>query len=146
VINKLCCSYKGFIPKLEGHGCMSKKCKTGFNYTSMFTLSRPILLVGVRARNLMGNGKRFKKLVMKFLIFPTPIRLHTLNFCVKNTLNMRLKLHKNTLSFRTVMHKINLRELAKIINKAYIIFVAANRHWGKPQTSEKMSSNSLEER
>jgi hypothetical protein len=93
--------------------------------------------VGVRARDLMGNAKDLKILVMKFLIFPTPIRFHTVNFCVKETLNMRLKLHKNVLSFKTVMHKINPCELDKIINKAYIIFVATNRYWGRPPNIRK---------
>jgi hypothetical protein len=92
---------------------------------------------GCEGKRLDGQCQRFKNLVMKFLIFPTPIRFHTVNFCVKETLNMRLKLHKNVLSFKTVMHKINPCELDKIINKAYIIFVATNRYWGRPPNIRK---------
>jgi hypothetical protein len=76
-------------------------------------------------------AKRSKKLGMKSLIFPTPIRLNAFDLSVKETLNMSLKLHKNALGISAVSHKINPREFAKVINKTYVIFVATNRNGDK---------------
>jgi hypothetical protein len=80
-----------------------------------------------------------KELVVKFFIFPTPIRLHTFNFHVEETLNMRLKLHKYAWGLKVIMHEISPRKFAKFIYEANIIFVTCNRNRSGPQTSEKIS-------
>jgi hypothetical protein len=92
----------------------------------------------------MSNAKGSKKLAMKFLIFPTPVRLHTLNFCVKELFYVSLELGKDLLCFSAIMHEVNPRELTEIINETDVVFITTNRGWG-PQTSEKMSSNGLVE-
>ena len=39
---------KSFIPKLKGHGCMSKKREANFYYVTMFSFGRAVLLVSMR--------------------------------------------------------------------------------------------------
>jgi hypothetical protein len=77
----------------------------------------------------MSYTKIFKILVVKLLIFSTPVRLDMLDFSVKETLNMGLKMNKNALSLSSIMHQIYLGKLSKVINEIYIIFVATNRYW-----------------
>jgi hypothetical protein len=83
--------------------------------------------VGVRTRDTMGNAKLEEKLMVKFLIFPTPVRLDTFNFSVEEALHMHLKEHKNVLCISSVIHKINPCEFAKVINKANVILKSTNK-------------------
>jgi hypothetical protein len=83
--------------------------------------------VGVRIRDTMGNAKLEEKLVVKFLILPTPIKLDTFYFSVEEALHMHLKEHKNVLCISSVIHKINPYEFAKVINKANVILKSTNR-------------------
>jgi hypothetical protein len=83
--------------------------------------------VGVRARDTMGDVTLEEKLMVKFLIFPVPIRLHTFYFSVEEVFNMRLKEHKNVLCISSVIHKINPCEFAKVINKANVILKSINK-------------------
>jgi hypothetical protein len=77
----------------------------------------------------MSYTKIFKILVVKLLIFSTPVRLDMLDFSVKETLNMGLKMNKNALILSSIMHQIYLGKLSRVINEIYIIFVATNRYW-----------------
>jgi hypothetical protein len=81
--------------------------------------------MSVGTRNTMINTKRGKKIVMKFLILPTP-GLYAFYFGIKETLNMCLKLKKNTLHISSINHKINPSEFSEIINEANVILVATH--------------------
>jgi hypothetical protein len=48
-------SKESFIPIFQGHRSMSKESETHLNNVSMFPLSNTILLLSVRARNLMRD-------------------------------------------------------------------------------------------
>jgi hypothetical protein len=41
-------SEKGFVPIFKRHRCICKQGKTNFNYMTMFTFSRAILLMSMR--------------------------------------------------------------------------------------------------
>jgi hypothetical protein len=77
----------------------------------------------------MRNVKRSEKLIVKFLVFPIPIGLNTLNFGVKESLNMFLELEKDALSIDSINHKINPCEFCKVINKTDIILITTNTNW-----------------
>jgi hypothetical protein len=46
---------ESLISKFERHGCSCQERKTNFNDMSMFSLNNTILLVRMRARDLMSN-------------------------------------------------------------------------------------------
>jgi hypothetical protein len=78
----------------------------------MLSFRRPILLISVETGDVMCYAKWSEELIVKFLIFPTPIRLNTFNFCVKEPLNMSLELHEDALSISSVsMRKIHVNLL-----------------------------------
>jgi hypothetical protein len=97
---------------------------------SMFTLSRTVLLMHMRTRHKMRNTHSLKK-VVKVLVLVSPIRLHSKNFLVKETLNMLLNITKFLKHIRFFFQKIYPGELAKIINEAHIIFKSTKRFWGR---------------
>ena len=99
---------------------MCKEGKANLNNMAMLTLSRTILLVCMRARNMMGDTN-FLKETIKFFILTTPISLHSDNFPIKLTLNKGLKVEKNLINIRTVLKQINPCKFTEIINEAYII-------------------------
>jgi hypothetical protein len=79
----------------------------------------------MRARYMMGNANFLEKR-MEFLIFTTPIGLHSDDFPAKFALNQLLKIKKHLVNIRTLFDQINPCELAKIIDKAYIVRVFIN--------------------
>jgi hypothetical protein len=120
---------------------MSKKSKSNFYDVAMFSFSRPILLMSVRAGDMMDNAKRPKKLPVKFLIFPSSVRLNTLNSHVKKALNMRLKLQKDVLCLISIVHEIDQRKFAKVINEADIVLVTTNKNRSR---APNITENELE--
>jgi hypothetical protein len=117
---------KSLIPKLEGHGSIGKERETNLNNVSMFTLSRSILLMCMRARDKMSNANALEKGI-EFLILTPPICLHCNNFLVKETLNKMLKIMKFLKDIRFIFQQIDPCKLAKIINKTNIVFISSNR-------------------
>jgi hypothetical protein len=67
---------------------------------TMFTLSRTILLVSMRARDMMCDAN-FLKETMEFFIFTTPISLHSNNFGIKFAFNKLLKIKKDLINIGT---------------------------------------------
>jgi hypothetical protein len=93
---------------------------------------RPIHFVGECEGTILNEQcQEIEKLAMKFLIFPTPVRLHTLNFRVKESFYVSLELGKDLLCFSAIMHEVNLHEFTKIINENDIVFITTNRDWGR---------------
>lgn len=70
---------------------MSKQGKLNLYNMLMLPFGRAVLLVSVRTRHVM-NYANFIKEGVKYLIFPTPVRLEHTNFCIKETLNILLKI------------------------------------------------------
>jgi glutamyl-tRNA reductase len=68
---------------------------------------------------------------IKLDILATPIRLNNKNFTMKHALNKLLKFMKILKHLRFIMKQINLSKLAKIINKADIVFLATKRINGR---------------
>jgi hypothetical protein len=81
-INQIDSSEKGFIPKLKRHRGKSKNRQANFYNMPMFALSRTILLVSMWARHKMRYAYRLKK-GMEFLIFTSPVSLHSNDFLIK---------------------------------------------------------------
>jgi hypothetical protein len=86
-------SDKSFIPKLKRHRRMSKKRKANLNNVMMFSLCRPILLMGMQAGHMMSNANALEEGVQA-LILPTPIFLHSHYFPIKETFNKVLEIVK----------------------------------------------------
>jgi hypothetical protein len=129
-------SDKSFIPKLKRHRSMGKKREANLNNVVMFSLCRPILLMGMRARHVRSNANALEEGVQA-LILPTPICLHSHYFLIKETFNMVLEIMKTLKNFRFVSKKINPCKLTEIINKAHIVIVSSNISWsGTPYIRE----------
>ena len=73
----------------------------------------------------------FLEKTVEFFIFTTPVSLHSNDFVIKLSFNKLLEVKKHLINIRTFFKQINPRELAEIINEAYIISVLANRGWGR---------------
>jgi hypothetical protein len=69
---------------------MGKKSDTRLDNVMMLALGITILLMGVGTRDLMRDANITKKGI-KFLVFPTPIRLGSNNLAIKPSLNKALK-------------------------------------------------------
>jgi hypothetical protein len=80
---------ESFILIFQGHRSMSKKSQTHLNNVSMFLLSNTILLLSVRARNLMRNPDSPEKRIFSYS--SPPIRLNVNDLAIKHTLNKLLK-------------------------------------------------------
>jgi hypothetical protein len=87
-------SGKSITPKEKRHRCMSKKCEASFNDVAVLALNRTVLLMCMWARNAMRNPK-FAKEGVEVAIFATLIRLNMNNLVAKESLDMKLKLHKH---------------------------------------------------
>ena len=87
---------------------------------AMFSFSGAILLVGMGARDMMSNANLLKE-NMQLFILATPISLHSNNFPIKLALNIFLKIKEHLIHIGTRFEKVNPSELAKIIDKAYIV-------------------------
>ena len=90
----------------------------------MFPLCGAVLLMRMRARNVVCDANVFKKGVQP-LIFPTPIGLHGNYLTIKETFNMSLEKTKFLEDIRFIFEQIYPAKLAKIINKADIIFLSS---------------------
>jgi hypothetical protein len=69
---------------------------------------------------MMGNAN-FLEERMEFLILTTLIGLHSDDFSAKFLLNQLLKIKKHLVNIGRLFYQINPSEVAKIIDKAYII-------------------------
>jgi hypothetical protein len=72
---------------------MSKKRQTHLNNMVMFSLCRTILLVGMRARNMMIYTYALEERVQS-LILSSPISLHCQNFAIELPFHKMLKIMK----------------------------------------------------
>lgn len=72
------------------------------------------------------------KIVMKTMVFTTPIRLNCTDLRTKKTFNMLLKLQENFLNIGFVFEKIDPREFAVVINKINIKFESTGRWVSRP--------------
>jgi hypothetical protein len=97
----------------------------------MLTFCRTILLVRVRARNMMIYAYAAEKRVQG-LILSTPICLNSSDFSTKLSLNKILKVIETLKNFGFVAQKIYPNIFAMIINKAHIISFLSNRTRGRP--------------
>ena len=102
----------------------------GVDNVSMFMLSRSILLMGVRARNMMGNANACEKWVQG-LILPSQMGLNSSDFTIKLPLYHILEIMKTAKHFGLMTQQINPSKFAVIINKAHIITMPANRSWSQ---------------
>ena len=79
---------------------------------------------------MMGNAKCLEEGI-EFLVFPSPIGLDSNDLTVKLSFNECLKVLKNLEHVRSFLKKIDLGELAIVINKTNIVCVSPNRARGK---------------
>jgi hypothetical protein len=101
MIYKMNRSDKSFIQKLKRHRSMGKKREANLNNVAMFSLCRPILLMGMRGRHVMSNATALEEDVQP-LILPTLICLHSHYFPIKETFNKFLEVMKTLKTFRFV--------------------------------------------
>jgi hypothetical protein len=105
---------------------MSKQSKTSFNKMTVFTLSDAVLLGGMWA----GHTVRYTsalKILMKLMIFTTPVRLDGFNFGVEKKLDMSLESIKHLLDIRFVFKKINPAKTRVVINETNIVLKTTRR-------------------
>ena len=101
---------------------MSKKSKSHLDNVSMFSFGRAVLLVCMRTRNMMCNSYFLKERI-KFLIFTSPICLHSNNFSVKLSFNKLLEVEKHFKHIGPIFKKENPCKFTKIINETYIVLI-----------------------
>jgi hypothetical protein len=77
----------------------------------------------VWARHMMRDAC-VSKISMEAMIFTAPVRLHSKNFSVKDTLNMSLEKVKYFLNIRFMFKKINPTMADVVIHETNIIFVS----------------------
>ena len=87
-------SGKSITPKPKRHRSMSKKSEASFNDVAVLALNRAVLLMCMWARNAMRNPQ-FAKEGVEVAIFATPIRLNMNDLVAKESLDMKLELHKH---------------------------------------------------
>jgi hypothetical protein len=75
----------------------------------------------------MVGDANFGEEVMKLLVFPSPVRLDSNNFPVKEALHKFLEFNKFRENFRFEFQGVDPREFTIIINEAHIILFAPNR-------------------
>jgi hypothetical protein len=97
----------------------------------MFSFSGAILLMGMRTGNMMGNANLLKESI-QFLIFTTPICLHSNYFPIKLALNKLLVIEESLINIRTLLKQIDPCKFTEIIDEAYIICMFFHRKGGRP--------------
>ena len=105
---------------------MSEQRKANFYDVSMFPLGGAVLLMSMRARNMVCDANAFKKGVQP-LVLPTPIGLHGNDLTIKQTFNMSLEKTKFFKDIRFIFEQIYPTKLAEIINKTDIVFLPSYR-------------------
>jgi hypothetical protein len=83
-------------------------CKEGEDHVdnmAMFLVCGTILLMSVRAGNLVGNAE-FTEVGIEMLLFATPVRLDRDNLPIEPALNKRLKFKENFEHIRHVSQQI----------------------------------------
>jgi hypothetical protein len=76
-----------------------------------------------------GNVMRYANTLeegVKLMILSSPICLDCLDLSIKQSFNKILEITKALENFRLMFDQVDLCELAKIINKRYIIFESAH--------------------
>lgn len=68
VINQVGDHKKGFIPEFQGHRGMGKQGQSNFDDMAMFAFYTTILLMSIRARNMMRDPNALEKGI-EFLVF-----------------------------------------------------------------------------
>jgi hypothetical protein len=96
----------------------------------MFAFSGPILLMGVRTRDVMGDANTLEE-GCKLLVLLSPVCLNCKDLLIKQTFNKLLEFMKFMKHIRFTFEKIKPRKLAIIINERHIIFKFPNRDEGK---------------
>jgi hypothetical protein len=105
---------------------MSEQGKPCFNKMTVFTLSDTVLLGGMWA----GHTVRYTsalKILMKLMIFTTPVRLDGFNFGVQEKLDMSLESIKHPLNIRFVVKKVNPAKTRVVINETNIVLKTTRR-------------------
>jgi hypothetical protein len=87
----------------------------------MFPFCRPFLPVSKWARNVMRYPNTLEEGV-KLMILSSPICLDGLDLSIKQSFNKILEITKALENFGLMLDQVDPCELAKIINKGYIIF------------------------
>jgi hypothetical protein len=80
----------------------------------------------MRTRHTMRDPKFLEKSV-EVVIFTTPIRLNTADFCFEKMLNMCLKLEKNIEHIRFTLNKIKPSKATISVNETDIIVMTTYR-------------------
>jgi hypothetical protein len=104
---------------------MDMQGEPNLNYVSMFTFCRPILLMGIQTRHMVGYTN-FLEERMQLLILSAPIKLDNKDFLVKQALNKALELFETLKHLRLVLKQVDPSKFTEIIYENYIIFVLAN--------------------
>jgi len=104
---------------------MRKQRQADFYNMPVFAFCGAILLVSMRAWNMMCNSNALKK-ELSFWYSPPPVSLHSKNFAIKELFNKSLKFMKTLKNFALVAQQIDPSELAEIINKTHIISISSN--------------------
>jgi hypothetical protein len=125
MIYKICSGDECLILEFERHWCFGKEWETNLHNMTMFTLSWPILLMGMRTWNLMCYAY-FGEERVQFLLLSSPVTLHTNDFPIKHSFNKSIKFMKflNHLWFK--LEQINSSKFTIVIHKTYIILVPSN--------------------
>jgi hypothetical protein len=110
-------------------GSMSKQCKRHLHNMAMFTLDHTILLVSMRARDVMRDANRQG---VEFLIPSSPIGLYSKNLVPKLLFNEFLKFKKVFRNLKLVTKQIDPNEFTIIIDKTDIIVFATKGINGRP--------------
>ena len=105
---------------------MCQKGEANFHYVTMFSLSRSVLLVCMRTRDVVGDANALKERIQT-LILTTLICLHGNNFAIKQSFNMGLKKVKLLKYIRFIFEQIYPTKFAEIIDKTDIVFLPAYR-------------------
>jgi hypothetical protein len=69
----------------------------------------------------MMVNSNFAKETIEFVIFSTPIYLHSDDFPIKLSFNKLLEIQENLINLKTLFQQIDPSEFTEIVNKAYII-------------------------
>jgi len=110
---------------------MSKEGKAHLNNVAMLSLSRPILLMSVGARDSMAYAYALK-IGLQGLILASPVGLDSEYLSVKLPFYEFLEISKALEDLRFKTQKVDPSEFTVVINEANIITMMPNRAWCRP--------------
>jgi hypothetical protein len=89
---------------------MRKKRQANLHYMMMFPFCQPILLIGIRTGNVMGNTNSLKEGI-KVVVFPSLVRLNK-DFLIKEPFNKVLEILKLLEYLGFVLEQVNPSEFS----------------------------------